>query len=59
MVSESVAVCNAQGEIELDNLAVAQFVAKELGKPLKYKMHDNPLSRPGHDLRCALGGTRT
>ena len=27
MASESVAVCNAQGEIELDNLAVAQFVA--------------------------------
>lgn len=49
---------NVQGEIELDNLAVAQFVAKELGKPLKYKLHDNPTSRPGHDLRYALDGTK-
>jgi len=49
---------NVQGEIELDNLAVAQFVAKELGKELKYKMHDNPTSRPGHDLRYSLDGTK-
>ena len=37
---------------------VAQFVAKELGKELKYKMHDNPTSRPGHDLRYALDGEK-
>ena len=49
---------NVQGEIELDNLEIAQFVAKELGKPLKYKMHDNPISRPGHDLRYALDGDK-
>ena len=49
---------NVQGEIELDNLEVAQFVAKELGKELKYKMHDNPTSRPGHDLRYALDGEK-
>ena len=49
---------NVQGEIELDNLAVAQFIAAELGKPLKYKMHDNPISRPGHDLRYALDGQK-
>ena len=49
---------NVQGEIELDNLEVAQFVAKELGKELKYKMHDNPISRPGHDLRYALDGEK-
>ena len=49
---------NVQGEIELDNLQVAQFVAKELGKELKYKMHDNPTSRPGHDLRYALDGEK-
>ena len=47
-----------QGEIELDNLEVAQFVAKELGKELKYTMHDNPTSRPGHDLRYALDGDK-
>jgi dTDP-glucose 4,6-dehydratase len=49
---------NVQGEIELDNLEIAQFIAKELGKPLKYKMHDNPVSRPGHDLRYALDGDK-
>lgn len=49
---------NVQGEIELDNLAIAQFIAKELGKELKYTMHDDPVSRPGHDLRYALDGTR-
>ena len=26
--------------------------------PLKYKMHDNPVSRPGHDLRYALDGDK-
>ena len=25
---------------------------------LKYKMHDNPTSRPGHDLRYALDGDK-
>ena len=49
---------NVQGEIELDNLELAQFIAKELGKPLKYNMHDNPVSRPGHDLRYALDGDK-
>ena len=37
---------------------MAQFVAKELGKELKYTMHDNPNSRPGHDLRYALDGDK-
>ena len=49
---------NVQGEIELNNLEVAQFVAQELGKELKYKMHDNPTQRPGHDLRYALDGDK-
>jgi dTDP-D-glucose 4,6-dehydratase len=49
---------NVQGELELDNLQVAQFVAAELGKELKYTLHDNPATRPGHDLRYALDGTK-
>ena len=49
---------NVQGEAELDNLTVAQFVARELGKELKYKMHDAPESRPGHDLRYSLDGSK-
>ena len=49
---------NVQGEAELDNLEVAQFVAKELGMPLHYKMHDDPETRPGHDLRYSLDGSK-
>tara|TARA_B110001452_G_scaffold109983_1_gene91237 strand:+ start:1616 stop:2053 length:438 start_codon:yes stop_codon:yes gene_type:complete len=49
---------NVQGEAELDNLEVAQFVAKELGKPLHYVMHDEPDTRPGHDLRYLLDGSK-
>ena len=49
---------SGQGEIELDNLQVAQFVAQELGKELKYQLHDNPIQRPGHDLRYALDGDK-
>lgn len=49
---------NVQGEIELDNLQVAQFVADELGRELKYTLHDNPVQRPGHDLRYALDGDK-
>jgi len=49
---------NVQGEIELDNLEIAQFVAEELGKELKYRLHDNPTQRPGHDLRYALDGEK-
>jgi len=49
---------NVQGEAEVDNLEIAKFVAKELGKELKYVMHDNPGSRPGHDLRYSLDGTK-
>ena len=49
---------NVQGEIELDNLELAQYIANELGQPLKYKMHDDPITRPGHDLRYALDGDK-
>ena len=49
---------NVQGEAEVDNLEIAKFVAKELGKELKYTMHDNPGSRPGHDLRYSMDGTK-
>lgn len=44
------------GEKEVDNLQMAQFIAKVLGKELKYEMVDFHSSRPGHDLRYALDG---
>jgi dTDP-glucose 4,6-dehydratase len=48
---------NIVGE-EMSNLEVAQLIADIMGKPLKYKMVDFHSSRPGHDLRYALDGTK-
>jgi dTDP-glucose 4,6-dehydratase len=49
---------NIVGEKEIDNLEMAQFIASVLGKHLNYKMVDFHSSRPGHDLRYALDGTK-
>lgn len=46
------------GEREVDNLEMAQFIAKELGKELKYEMVNFHQERPGHDLRYCLDGTK-
>lgn len=47
---------NIVGEAEVDNLQMAQLIAKSMGKELKYEMVDFHSSRPGHDLRYALDG---
>lgn len=49
---------NIVGEIEMDNLELAQFIADVIGKELIYEMVDFHGSRPGHDLRYALDGTK-
>lgn len=49
---------NIVGEIEVDNLTLAQGIATILNKPLKHKMVDFHSSRPGHDLRYGLDGTK-
>jgi len=49
---------NIVGEIEMDNLELAQFIADVLVKPLHYKMVDFHTSRPGHDTRYALNGDK-
>lgn len=49
---------NIVGEKELDNLELAQKIAKIVGKPLLYEMVDFHSSRPGHDLRYALNGDK-
>lgn len=49
---------NLVGERELDNLQLAQMIADILGKDLNYTMVDFHSSRPGHDLRYALDGTK-
>jgi len=51
-------VFNIVGEKEIDNLELAQFIAKYLKKTLLYQMVDFHGSRPGHDLRYALDGSK-
>jgi len=49
---------NIVGAEELDNLELAQFIADTQGKPLNYEMVNFHSSRPGHDLRYALDGSK-
>jgi dTDP-glucose 4,6-dehydratase len=49
---------NIVGEREVDNLEIAQFIARVIGKPLKHKLVSCADTRPGHDLRYALDGGR-
>lgn len=49
---------NIVGAEELDNLELAQLIADCQGKQLYYEMVDFHSSRPGHDLRYALDGTK-
>ena len=46
------------GEREVDNLQMAVMVADFAGCDLKYQTIDFHSSRPGHDLRYALDGSR-
>lgn len=49
---------NIVGEIELNNLEFAQMVARLMNKPLNYEFQDFHHSRPGHDRRYALDGSK-
>jgi dTDP-glucose 4,6-dehydratase len=49
---------NIRGELEVNNLELAQKIARVVGKPLNFEMVDFHSSRPGHDLRYALDGSR-
>lgn len=49
---------NIVGEKEVDNLAMARFIAICLCRDLHYKMVDFHTSRPGHDLRYGLDGSK-
>lgn len=55
---DDIARYNVVGEYEINNLELAQKVADILGKDLKYKLVDFHSSRPGHDLRYALDGSK-
>ena len=49
---------NIVGEKEVDNLEMAIFISKVIGKKLNYKLVDFHSSRPGHDLRYGLCGEK-
>jgi dTDP-glucose 4,6-dehydratase len=50
---------NIVGEEEIDNLSLAQTIAAVVGMPLSYEMVNwHTSSRPGHDLRYALDGSK-
>lgn len=49
---------NVVGDVELDNLTLAQKIAEIIGKPLIYELTDTHSARPGHDCRYALSGEK-
>ena len=49
---------NIVGEKEVSNLEMAQMIAKFVGKELNYEMVDFHTTRPGHDLRYGLDGSK-
>ncbi len=49
---------NIVGEREMDNLELARLIAAAQRQPLFHEMVDFHSSRPGHDLRYALDGTK-
>lgn len=49
---------NICGEMELNNLEMAQLVAEIMGYPLKYKLVASQSARPGYDRRYALDGNK-
>ena len=56
--AESADIYNIVGEKEVSNLNLARMIADVIGEPLRYEMVDFHRSRPGHDLRYALDGTK-
>lgn len=49
---------NIAGDKQLDNLELAQLIAKLMGKELKYKLTNFHETRPGHDPHYGLDNTK-
>jgi dTDP-glucose 4,6-dehydratase len=49
---------NIAGDKQLNNLELAQLIAKLMGKELKYKIVDSTINRPGHDPHYNLDDTK-
>jgi dTDP-glucose 4,6-dehydratase len=51
-------IYHVTGEREVNNLEMAQFIAKELGVKLNYELDNFDSDRPGHDIRYGLNATK-
>lgn len=49
---------NIVGDTELSNLEMATVIAEAMGKDLNYEVVDFHSTRPGHDLRYSLDGSK-
>lgn len=49
---------NIAGEVQLDNLELAQVIAELMGKELDYELVDTHTQRPGHDPHYGLDMTK-
>ncbi len=49
---------NIAGDMQLDNLELAQVIAKLMGKELKYQFLDAHSARSGHDPHYGLDSTK-
>lgn len=49
---------NVVGDVELNNLELAQMVAEIMGKKLNYRLVQSDSARPGYDRRYALDGSK-
>ena len=49
---------NVCGDVEMNNLELAQLVADIMGKPLKYRLIPSESARRGYDRRYALNGDK-
>lgn len=58
MRGDALGTFNIVGEREVNNLELAQLIAHAVGVPLDHEMVDFHSSRPGHDLRYALDGSK-
>lgn len=48
---------NVVGDVEVDNLRLAQKIAELLDRPLRHRFVDAHTARAGHDIRYALDGS--
>lgn len=55
---EEPTLINIVGEKELTNLEMALLASSHTGRKLRYKLVDFHSSRPGHDLRYSLDGSK-